>query len=430
MNEEVLKKLEKIGEGIVKAQEVADRNEKAIDALDKIHLKKITEDASKSAEDLQILKQKANAQEEAHKLLEKAVYRMPNAAQGASEIDVKARDEFLRFLRRGEKLSEELVETICDEIARKTLLGAKDDDINYYRKSLVAGVDPQGGYWIRPELSSRIITRIFETSPVRLVASVVNTSSDVLDMIIDDNEATDGGWVGETEERSDTGTPDIGVESIPVHEIYAQPLATRRMLDNAGFDIEAYLMNKITTKISRSENTSFVTGNGSKKAKGFLAYSAWSSPGVYQRNAIEQVNSGSASDFTGDGVIKLQNSLIEDYQANAVWMLKRASFENIMILKDGVGRYLLNPNTLIEYKEMVLRGRKVIFANDMPAIAGDALPLIYGDFSVGYTIVDRIGFRMLRDELTKKPYIRFYTTKFVGGAVTNFESLKIQKIAA
>ena len=44
-----------------------------------------------------------------------------------------------------------------------------------------------------------------------------------------------------------------------------------------------------------------------------------------------------------------------------------------------------------------------------------------------YQIVDRQGFRTMRDPYTAKPYVKFYTTKRVGGGVVNFEALKLMK---
>ncbi len=66
----------------------------------------------------------------------------------------------------------------------------------------------------------------------------------------------------------------------------------------------------------------------------------------------------------------------------------------------------------------------VIFS-DMADVAAAALPLAYGDFRKGYTIVDRIGIRILRDPYSNKPYVQYYSTKRVGGAVSNFEAFKI-----
>ena len=66
---------------------------------------------------------------------------------------------------------------------------------------------------------------------------------------------------------------------------------------------------------------------------------------------------------------------------------------------------------------------------DMPVVAANALAMAYGDFKKGYTIVDRIGMRVIRDEVTSKPFVKFYTIKRTGGDVVTEEAIKIQKIA-
>lgn len=409
------------------AQEVADRK-----FADKEQVEKISKAATDILADIQDLKQKQKAAEEESKILAKSVFRM--AAGTAGEPDRKARDEFTRYLRKGEDLSLEVLESICTDLALKMNIGLNDGEMQMQVKSLVAGIDPQGGYWVRPELSAQMVKRIFETSPMRTLANVVTTSSDVLEMIIDDNELTDGGWVGETSTRSDTNTPNIGKLSIPVHEIYAQPKATQKMLDDAGFDVEAWLMGKVTDKITRDENAAFVVGSGSQRPQGFTTYAAWTTnstasvAGVYERGKLEQISTGTAATITADSLKLLQNSLLEDYQNNAAFLLQRTSFEPIITLKDGIGHYLLNVDSMARGDEKLLLGKKVVFAADMPAIASNSLSVAYGDFKTGYTIVDRIGFRVLRDMYTAKPYIKFYTTKRTGGAVTNYQCIKLLKL--
>lgn len=68
-------------------------------------------------------------------------------------------------------------------------------------------------------------------------------------------------------------------------------------------------------------------------------------------------------------------------------------------------------------------------AQDMPTIATGSLSLAFGDFAESYQIVDRIGMRTLRDPYTDKPYVKFYTTRRVGGGVVNFEAVKFLKFS-
>jgi HK97 family phage major capsid protein len=62
---------------------------------------------------------------------------------------------------------------------------------------------------------------------------------------------------------------------------------------------------------------------------------------------------------------------------------------------------------------------------DMPELANGSLSIVFANFKEAYTIVDRIGIRTLRDPYTQKPLVLFYTTKRVGGDVTNFDAIKL-----
>jgi HK97 family phage major capsid protein len=54
-----------------------------------------------------------------------------------------------------------------------------------------------------------------------------------------------------------------------------------------------------------------------------------------------------------------------------------------------------------------------------------SLAIAFGNFQRGYLIVDRIGTRVIRDPFSLKPYVGFYTTKRLGGGVTNSEGIKL-----
>lgn len=424
-------KLDATLKGAHDAQQLATEMKGEIDTLRQESVDRAAEAASTAMAEAQELKQKIDAVEKTAEYIEKSIARMGGTGGNENEeMESKAREETARFLRTNQPMSDDVATSVVRALTEKSFHGVDDSRRETEIKALIAGNNPEGGYFIRPERSTQMIQRIFETSPMRSVSNVVTTASDTLEMIIDDNEADTGGWVGEVTARGETGTPKVGILSIPVHEQFAQPKATQKMLDDPGFDIESWLSGKVTRKMTRTENTAFVLGDGSQKPQGILDLPAWAVAGTYQRNAVEQVNSGASGAFTGDGIKKLKNSVIEEYQAGSIFGIRRASFEQIITLKDGNGQYLLDPRSMKEGDTMTLLGKPVIFMNDMPDIAADALAMVYGDFGVGYTIVDRIGFRVIRDNLTAKPNILFYTTKRTGGAVTNFESYKIQKLSA
>ena len=311
-------------------------------------------------------------------------------------------------------------------------------------KALSVGVDAAGGYWVTPQMSAVIKARQFETSPMRSLASVVETSSDSLEMIVDSNDATLGGWVGETDARAATATPEIGKARISVHEQFANPAITQKLLDDSAFDAESWLGRKIADKLTRTENTAFVSGNGVDQPRGFLDYSGAATTDADSARdwgKLEYVFTGSSGAFDtstvdetaspADELVDLISRLNPAYRANARWLMSRATEAVVRKLRATTGEYLVTLNTGnitgVPLGSFSLLGFPIVGAEDMPVIAANSFSIAFGDFSEGYTIADRGGVRILRDPFTNKPHIQLYSTKRVGGDVTNFDSLKLLK---
>lgn len=427
----VIEKLEEIGNQIQQVQEKSTSLEEKYDGLDFENVRENAEKAAKGMEELQNIKQAIEAQDYKDRLdtIELAIAKAGGVDKNDPVQEKAYKTAMLGYLRKGHAIPDEMLEIMCKSQVEMEILGADEEAINFHKKDLIAAVGPDGGYFILPDRATSISTRIFETSPLRPLASVVTTTSDIWELPLDDDEMASG-WVGETQTRTTTDTPEIGLIKIPVHEGFAQPRATQKMLDDAGFDIEAWINKKVSAKLGRQENTSFVSGDGSKKPKGFLTYDAWTTAGTYQRDAVEQITAtGTVGALDeADDLVNLQNSLLEDYQSGASFGMRRATFTSVMTLKDTNGAYLIDPRIIKTGTDKILLGSPVTFMSDMPAVAAAALPVVFADFREFYTIVDRLGIRVLRDPYTSKPYVRFYTTKRVGGAVSNYQAGKILKI--
>ena len=66
----------------------------------------------------------------------------------------------------------------------------------------------------------------------------------------------------------------------------------------------------------------------------------------------------------------------------------------------------------------------------MPAVAANSFSVAFGDFREGYLVVDRVGMRITRDEITTPGYVKFYIRKRVGGITRNSQAIKLLKCAA
>lgn len=299
-------------------------------------------------------------------------------------------------------------------------------------KAMSVGSDPDGGYLVPQDTSGRMIEKIFETSPMRQHASAQTISTDALEGPNDLNDGVAGGWVSETGARPNTGTPQVGKWRIPVHEMYAYPLATQTLLDDGAVDVEAWLTGKTTGKMSRVETTAFFTGSGNGQPRGLLTYPTAATPdssrtwGTYEHVATGTSGGYGATSNGMDKLVDLVHKVKAAYRPGSAFWMSRASLGTTRQLKDATGAYLWLPAASADQLSTLL-GYPVVEAEDMPIIAANSLSVGFGNMGTTYQIVDRMGFRVLRDPYSNKPYVGFYITRRVGGDSLHFESFKFMK---
>ena len=210
------------------------------------------------------------------------------------------------------------------------------------------------------------------------------------------------------------------------------------MLDDSFLNVEQWIANEASLVFAQKEAQAFISGDGVKKPKGFLAYSvvadsswAWGSVGY--------VPTGTSGGFTGpqagpplvqgaDVIFDLVAALKYPYRPNASFAANRKTVAAMRKLKSLYGDYLWTPGLQAGQPSSFV-GYPLVEMEDMPDIAANSYSVIFGDFRQFYRIVDRIGVRVLRDPFTSKPYVLFYTTKRVGGGIRNFEAAKILKFS-
>ena len=301
-------------------------------------------------------------------------------------------------------------------------------------KTLSVGSDPDGGYFVTPDVSGRIVKKVYESSPIRQIANVQTITTDALEGIEDLGEAG-AGYAGEHATSGDTTTPQVGKWRIPVFWIDTEPKATQQLLDDAAVDIEGWLADKVADKLARFETNEFITGAANKirgMAAGYTMTEDTTGAGVtWGELAFTKsgTNGGFSASGGGDCIFTLIGLLKNDYLSNAVFLTRRSVITAVRKLKDDQKQYLWQPSIAAGTPEM-LAGYPIVRAEDMPALATNSYSMAFGDFRQGYQIVDRQGIRVMRDPYTSKPYVKFYTTKRVGGAVVNFEAIKFMKFAA
>ena len=103
---------------------------------------------------------------------------------------------------------------------------------------------------------------------MRPLASVIEIGTDTLEYVTDNDQAG-WGWVGETQARPDTYTPQLGKLAITVRRdvrhAERQPEDARRRLRGR----RGWLAGKVSEVFARGEATAFISGNGINKPTGY-----------------------------------------------------------------------------------------------------------------------------------------------------------------
>jgi len=371
MAEEIKELHESLNKVFAEFKEVNDRSEKK-DALQKEHLAKL----NTRFDEIEVAQKRVS---------------MPIASP-ANDMQKKA---FGKFLRKGvENLSP-------DEV-----------------KVLTVGDDTQAGYLASPpDFQNRIIEVLTEISPVRSVASVMQTSKSSV-QIPSMTTPLAGSWTAEVGSQTEESALRVGMEEIPVHEQTIFKDVSNMLLEDSAFNLESVLAGWYARAFEYMEGTAFIAGNAVGKPEGIT------------KNAdlvTGALHMGSTSAVSADKLWDALLGLKAAYARNARWLMNRTVVSAIRQLKDGTtGVYLWQPS-MVAGIPATLCGIPVVDCPDMPNIASASLSIAVGDFNAGYLIVDRVGISVLRDPYTQaaKSTVRILARRRVGGQVVLPEAIRL-----
>jgi len=362
------------------------------------------EDALKgriSDSDFKAFQEKSNAAElEIKKKIDELELRLKQIAVEAAIKEQKQtispeRKAFISWVRKGEK------HLMPDEM-----------------KVMRVSEDVTGGYVTPIEFDSRVIELLKVFSPIRELAEVFPISGAGIEIPKEASVELDAfaAWPGETLVAQDLKFAD---ERFTPFELQALVTPKRTLIEDAAFDIEAYIQRKVAEIYAYKEGKAFVTGNDVQRPEGLLSAN------------ISSVVSGDASKITADSLFKLVYNVPTPYARGAAWLLNRLTILEVRLLKDQENRYLWQP-ALQAGEPSTLLGYPVYESPDMPTVAANAYPIIFGNFNAGYKIVDRVGMTVQRlvEKWATEGKIGFLFWKRVDGGVTVPEAFRKLKIAA
>lgn len=316
----------------------------------------------------------------------------------AGDNDNSEKKAFVSYLRRGiERISP-------DEV-----------------KALTVSTDANGGYLAPEEFGSELIKLLNEYSPIRSYARVVSISAPEIKYPrrVSGTAAT---WVGETEDRTESGMTFEQVTLTPFELATFTDISNQLLEDNA-YGLEGELLADYAESFGKTEGVAFVKGTGTGQPRGIMT-----------ATGIKEVKTGVAAAFPttnpADVIIGMYHAIATSHAQNGAWLMNRNTLSVIRQWKDSTGRYLvLDPITAGGV--LTLLGRPIVEMPDMDDIGAGKFPILFGDLT-GYRIVDRVGLSTLRDpySLATKGQVRFHARKRVGADLTHPDRFVKLKVAA
>jgi HK97 family phage major capsid protein len=285
------------------------------------------------------------------------------------------------------------------------------------QKLMQTADDSVGGYIAPIERRNKLIEILTEISPVRQLATIETIGGSGVEFPKEGGDTIDCAW---DDEPLTEGDALFKMEKFEPHTIRALVLIKKTLLEDSDFNLESYLYRKAAQRFAKKEGIAFISANGKSKPEGMLTNSE-----------IQFVKSGQAATFTGDSFINLIYDLPADYAKNAKFLMNRKTVGKIALLKDKNDQYIWRPG-LQAGQPSTLLAYQIFEAVDMPDVAANAFPIMFGDFAQAYWIVERLNIEIQRlvEKYATEGKIGFLFRRRVDAQVVLAESLRKMKIAA
>ena len=162
----------------------------------------------------------------------------------------------------------------------------------------------------------------------------------------------------------------IAVTSIELDGYLARCLAkiSKSLINNSNFDIVGFVQSKMAQAIAKFFEHELLFGTESKVE------------GLKGITPDMTVTTANATKITSDELMDVQDKVIDNYQANSVWIMNRETRNAIRKLKDNEGDYLLNRDFTAKWGYTLL-GKDVYCSDAMDKILAGKTTIYYGDFS-------------------------------------------------
>ncbi len=302
------------------------------------------------------------------------------------------------------------------------------------QKVMVSAAADLGGFFAGTDFSDKFIQKLFLISPLRAYADTQTIGGEKL--IIPSEGATDTNifWSDEQTGYQASPDPNLGMIEIFARELNGYIKISRQNLEDSVFDVESYLLKRLTRQFAQKEGVAFISGNGVARPEGILTVAAITSPVAGGMNQFVGTDTSTHKLLPSD-LISLMHAGKSGYRATGTWLMSNSTIGICRLFADTTTRPIWT--MFGDVFSETLFGRPIVEMPDMPNQAGTfpaftagQFPVIFGDIGQGYQIVDRVGltFQTLKELYAIQNQVAFLARQRVGGKVVLPEAISVLKM--
>lgn len=244
-------------------------------------------------------------------------------------------------------------------------------------------------------IANRIIKKVYDISPILEKATKYNVKGTLEIPYYPESDATDIAMAYATEfVELESSAGKFTNISLTGYLAGALTLVSRSLINNSQFDIVGFVVDHMAYNIHRWIENELLNGTTSKIA---------GLSGVTQ-----EVTAAATTAITADELIRLQDTVKDAFQGPAIWIMSSNTRTALRLLKDDMGRYLLQDDITAPFGKVLL-GKPVYVSDNMPDMAAGKTAIYYGDMSgLAVKMTEEMEIQVLREK---------YATQHADGVV-------------
>ena len=380
---------------IAEAQKIMDSTEeRSMTSEDEERFDKLMADADAIDAQVRGLKRKDQLAA-ATKSLEQPVGRIASAARAAAKHDGdEYRTAFNHYLRSGD---------------------------NSELRAMSIGTSSAGGYTVPETTEARVVEKLYQASVMRQLGTVRSTPDD-RKIPIEGSTLGTASIINEAGNISATDV-DFDQKTVEAYKYATAITASRELLDDSGFDLESYLLDKLSLRIARAQDEHFWDGTDSGMPQGVIQ-------GLTGASQKKQLGGTQTTAITSaDDIIDWIYTLPVQYRQGAVILTSDEVIKNLRKLKDSVNNYIWQPTyteqMMTQGAPGTIMGYPYYISEYVDAMAADKYVGVFGNFRY-YEIFDRGATEILVDpySLSTSWQIRMTVVRRSDAVRTNDDAFK------